>query len=273
MLMENKESVMAGELIKTFRYGKALVIHLAILGLIFFTLAGFATHLHQTTPENHETQRTLLLQAMALLVLLGTAMAALAIWQSRLRQGIFDVHEKGIFHTSGRRATYTPFAEIEDVYLFHSGKTAGLFSNLAYRRNGADSFKLANTHLKEFLEFQELFFALHLRERMPVVMHALELGDAITFHYVSSGQVWRKRIFGNFLEIATEPIRLSKHTFEAAGRRMPTSMLHRATLHDWSDQLVIRNLSGDIQFSTVALGILSVDLFINLFDYVVEGPY
>lgn len=273
MHMENKESVLAGEWIRTFRHGKSLVICLAILGLIFFILAGLAIHLHQTTMANQQAHQEALLQATVLLVFLGMGMVVLAAWQFRLRQGVFAVHENGIFHAKGRTTTYTPFADIEDVYLFNSGKTAGLFTNLAYRRNGKDAFTLANTHLKDFDEFQELFFAIHLRERMPVVMHALELGDSITFNYISTGQVWRKRIFGNFLEIATEPIRLSKHTFEANGRPMPTSMLRRDTLSHWTENLVIKNMAGEVQFSTVAIGILSVDLFINLFDYVIEGPH
>ena len=271
--MENKESALSGELIKTFRYGKAPVANLAILGLIFWMLAGFIIHLHQATPADDQENPGILIQAMALLILLGTGMLVLAAWQFKLRQGIFEVHEKGVFHAKGRTTTYTPFADIEDVYLFNSGKAAGLFTNLAYRKNGKDPFKLANTHLKNFTEFQELFFALHLRERMPVAMHALELGDSITFNYVSTGQAWRKRIFGNFLDITTEPIRLSKHTFEAHGRPMPTSMLRRDTLRHWTEDLVIKNMSGEVQFSTVAIGILSVDLFINLFDYVVEGPH
>lgn len=270
--MENKKSALAGELIKTFRYGKALVANLAILGLIFWMLAGFIIHRYQATPADAQETPRILIQAIALLLLLGTGMIALAAWQFKLRQGVFEVHEKGIFHARGRTTTYTPFADIEDVYLFNSGKAAGSFTNLAYRKNGEDPFKLANTHLKDFTEFQELFFALHLRERMPVALHALELGDSISFNYVSIGQVWRKRIFGNFLDITTAPIRLSKHTFEANGRPMPTSMLRRDTLRHWTDNLVIKNMAGEVQFSTVAIGILSVDLFINLFDYVAEGP-
>ena len=271
--MENRDSVLAGELIKTFHHSKTPVIYLAISGLMFLIISGFFTYLYHTPPTDHQEHQEILIQTIALLIFLGTTMMAIAIWQFRLRRGVFDVHEKGIFHATGRSTTYTPFAEIEDVYLSNSGKTAGSFTHLAYRRNGAESFKRINTHLKDFLEFQELFFAIHLRERMPVVMHALEIGDFVSFHYVSTGQVWHKRIFGIFPEISTEPIRLSKHTFEANGRRMPTSMLHRATLRDWTDDLIIKNMSGEIQFSTMAVGILSADLFINLFDYVVEGPH
>ena len=275
-----------GELIATFRQGKAFLIFGLILAVVFLGLAAFVFYLSTIVPMGHNgsvtlhTSRGMTLNftgkhvvfsfTIGLLVIIGLCLLATTAWQKKLRNTHYEVYGNGIVRITKDQRVYTAFAEIEDLYLFSSGQTVltGLITNLAYRRNASEPFHRVIDTLKDFQAFQELVRALHVRARLPAVAEALEAGQSVTFNCISSKQVWGKRVTGNFLKVTTAPILVSRDFFEYQGNRMPVSSLRTVDLNAWTENVVIKDENGKPVLSTIATGILSHDLFLSTLDVV-----
>lgn len=255
-------STPTGELIKTFRHGKALVVFLQLIAIVCLALAGFVIYLKDLATVQNPP---LFYGTAGLLVFISLCAYAASSWQRRLRRPSYEVYEKGITQIIGQQRDYVPFAEIEDLYLFSSGDTlfSGIPSNLAYRRNASEPFRWISQHLKDSWEFIQLVRELYVRERLPAVIDTLNAGGAATFNYISTGQVWRKRISGKFLNITTQPIHITAESLEVQGHKIPMSAIRDVDLNSWTEKVVIQDASGNAVFSTIAFGILSFDLFLN----------
>ncbi|MNN67197.1 hypothetical protein D3C81_1828180 [compost metagenome] len=110
-----------------------------------------------------------------------------------------------------------------------------------------------------------------MRERLPVVMNKLESGAAVTFKYVPTGQVWRKRIAGDFLNVVTQAIIVTREFLQVDGRKAPVSTLTSVDLNAWSEKVTIKDETGNPMLSTVCTGIMSHDLFLTTLDVLLDG--
>jgi len=270
--MQHPQSYSTGELIQTFRHGKFLVYFLVILGVVCLGTAGFVLYLSTIAPQKNPV---LFFGTSGFLLFCALCAFAASVWQKKLRRASYDVYEKGIAQVIGGQAQYTPYAEIQDLYLFSSGQTilSGMATNLAYRRNASEPFRWISEHLWKFMDFQQLVRERYLRERQPAVLDTLASGGAVTFNYISSGQVWRKRISGKFLNISTQPIVLTRDALEVQGRKIPLSSLRSVDLNAWTEKVVIKDESGNTVLSTIGLGILSLDLFLNTLSLIREQDH
>lgn len=275
-----------GELIASFRHGKGFLIFSLVFGVVLLGLAGFVLYLGTILPPGNEgpvslqtsrgmalnfsSPQTLIYATSALLAVLALGVFAAYVWHKKLRAPRYNVFEHGIERIINEQRDYTAFADIEDLYLFGSGQTVmtGMITNLAYRRNAAEPFHRVIETLKGFYEFQQLVRELHVRARMPAVAATLEMGGAVAFNCISSGQVWGKRVSGNFLKITTSPIVVSRAFLDYQGRKVPMSSLRTVDLNAWTEKVVIKDENGKPVLSTIATGILSHDLFLNTLDAV-----
>jgi len=288
--MQTTPPTSTGKLLGTYGYGKALMIVLITLGIICVGLAAFVGYLSTiVAPDalgptsvtgsrgvavNFSGPAQLFNFTIGLLLVLGLSMFGLALWQKKLRIGRYEVYEKGICQIIGTERDYVPFSEMNDLYLFASGQTAaaGLINNLAYRRNDSEPFRRVNAHLKDLYGFIELVRDLHLSERLPTVMNTLEQGGAVQFSYIGTGQVWSKRVSGNFINITTKPIIVTRDALEVEGRKVPMASLRSIDLSAWSELVVLKDESGQVVLKTVGSGIMSFDLFLNTLHNLLEAP-
>jgi hypothetical protein len=270
-----------GQLIKTYRHGKGFLVFMLLFAIVMLGLAGFVLYLGTILPAGSAGANTsrdfspqvLIYSTSGLLIVISAVLFGLYAWQKKLRGTHYEVYEHGIVAISGADHRYTAFAEIEDLYLFSSGQTAisGLITNLAYRPNESEPFHRTIASLKGFFEFQEQVRELHVRERLPVVMKQLETGGAVTFNYVPTGQVWRKRIAGDFLNITTLPINVTPEFLEVEGSKVPLSTLSTVDLNKWTEMVTINDATGRQILSTVCTGIMSHDLFLTTLDVLLDG--
>ena len=275
-----------GELIASFRHGKGFLIFSLIFGVALLGLAAFVLYLGTILPAgsggpvvgqtsrgmsfSFSSPQMLIYATSALLTVLALGAFAGYVWHKKLRAPRYNVYEHGIERLINDQRDYTAFADIEDLYLFGSGQTVmtGMITNLAYRRNASEPFHRVIESLKGFYEFQQLVRELHVRARMPAVIATLEMGGAVTFNCIGSGQVWGKRMSGNFLKITTSPIVVSRTFLDYQGRKVPMASLRSVDLNAWTENVVIKDESGKAVLSTIATGILSHDLFLNTLDAV-----
>ncbi|MVW85154.1 hypothetical protein [Pseudomonas sp. PB101] len=274
-------STVTGQLISTFRHGKGFLVFLLLLAIGLLCMAGFVLYLGTLLPVASSGANTsrgsnpqlLIYSVSVLLVVISAVFFGLYPWQKKLRGTHYEVYEHGIVAVSGKQQQYTAFAEIEDLYLFSSGQTVftGLITNLAYRRNESEPFHRVIETLKGFQEFQQLVRELHVRECLPVVMNKLESDGAVTFKYVPTGQVWRKRVSGDFLNVVTQPIIVTREFLEVEGRKVPVSTLASIDLNAWSEKVTLKDAAGNQMLSTLCTGIMSHDLFLTTLDVLLDA--
>lgn len=274
-------STVTGQLISTFRHGKGFLVFLLLLAIGLLCMAGFVLYLGTLLPVASSGANTsrgsnpqlLIYSVSGLLVVISAVFFGLYPWQKKLRGTHYEVYEHGIVAVSGKQQQYTAFAEIEDLYLFSSGQTVftGLITNLAYRRNESEPFHRVIETLKGFQEFQQLVRELHVRECLPVVMNKLESDGAVTFKYVPTGQVWRKRVSGDFLNVVTKPIIVTREFLEVEGRKVPVSTLASIDLNAWSEKVTLKDAAGNQMLSTLCTGIMSHDLFLTTLDVLLDA--
>jgi hypothetical protein len=270
-----------GQLISTFRHGKGFLVFMLLFAIVSLCLAGFVLYLGTILPvassgantSRGSSPQLLIYSVSGLLVVISAVLFGLYSWQKKLRGTQYEVYEHGIVAVSGKQQQYTAFTEIEDLYLFSSGQTAftGLITNLAYRRNESEPFHRVIESLKGFQDFQQLVRELHVRERLPVVMNKLESGAAVTFKFVPTGQVWRKRIAGDFLNVVTQTILVTREFLEVDGRKVPVSTLSSVDLNAWSEKVILKDEAGNQILSTVCTGIMSHDLFLTTLDVLLDA--
>jgi hypothetical protein len=252
-----------------------------LFAIVMLCLAGFVLYLGTILPAASSGANTsrgsspqlLIYSVSGLLVVISAVLFGLYAWQKKLRGTHYEVYEHGIVALTGKQHRYTAFAEIEDLYLFASGQAAftGLITNLAYRRNASEPFHRVIESLKCFQDFQQLVRELHVRERLPVVMNTLESDGSMTFRYVPTGQVWRKRIAGDFLNVVTQTIVVTRDLLEVDGRKVPMSTLSSIELNAWSEKVTITDETGSEMLSTVCTGIMSHDLFLTTLDVLLDA--
>lgn len=271
-----------GELIATFRHGKGTLIFCMVFAAVLLCLSVFVLYLGAILLPGNEaavgrhasrgvSDRFIIYGTSAMLAACALGVLGIYAWQKKLRRYSYDVYEHGIARVTGKLREYTPFVDIEDLYLFGSGpeSMAGLITNLAYRRNAAEPFHRVIEALKEFYDFEALVRELHVRARLPVVLDTLASGGAVTFNYISSSQAWSKYVTGNFLQITTAPIVVTRDALQVQGRTLAMSTLRTVDLSAWTEKVVIKDEAGKVAFSTIATGILSHDLFLTTLDALV----
>ncbi len=267
--MTHLQSPQTGELIETFTYSKWPLVLMYALAGIFFLAAAFLLVLKNHVPV--DGYRTIHM-GVALVLACGLAVLGLTVWQGTLRKARYEVYERGITEVVGRKRTYIAFAEMQDLYLFGTGKlgAAGFLTDVAYRLAPTTAFHWANQHLGRHLEFMQLVCQLHVRERLPVMITALSSDSVVTFNYVSSAQVWKKRILGKYLDVTTQPILLTRTHIEVGGRRIPAAALAQVDINQWSERITIKDASGAVALSTIASGIFSLDLCLETLAWILR---
>ena len=281
-----------GALLGRFSHSQALPIGLLVFSLVLFGFSAFVLYLSTILPVdaasagpvhlqgrrglemNFSSPLMLIYFTSGLLAVLGVCMLLMRAWQKRLRKSSFEVYENGIAEVTGNQSEYLAFSDIEDLYLFSSGQVAltGMITNLAYRRNASQPWHHAVYSLKGFHDFIQLVRERYVRGRLPSVLKALQADQAVTFNFISSNQVWRKRVTGGFLKINTQPITLTQHDLQVQGRSVPVSSLRSVDQNTWTEKVVIRDQAGHEVLSTLATGILSHDLFLHTLDALVGVP-
>ncbi len=278
-----------GQRVASFSYGKGFLVFLLVFGAVLLSLAGFVLYLGTMLPHsaagpvelttsrgttlNFSSPDLMIYATSAFLAVLGLGVLGLYVWQNRQRQTSYELFEDGIAHTTRGARTYVPFSEIQDVYLFSSGQVAytGLITNLAFRRTASEPFHRVLPSLKGFPTFMETFRELYLNARQPVVLDTLHGGGSITFNCINSAHVWRKRMGGDFLHVDTQPIVVSRDAVLVQNSVVPMSTLRSMDHSTWNEKIEIRDAAGKVVLSTVATGILSLDVFLSTLGLLMES--
>lgn len=275
-----------------FTHGRKLPIFLGIFAAVLFGVAGFVLYLSTILPEKTLKESTAvtvgkginlgtysnlhyLYGAAAFVAVIGLIVLVMCVITINLRKNRFELHEDGVVHNAAGKRSYTRFADIQDLYLFAGGQTAlgGLVNNFAYRTSPDKEWVLATGGIKGFFDFMDEFRSRCVEYRMPVVEQKLADGGKVTFRYLNSGQVYKKRFFGGFLKIKTQELTVSAEGLHVDGVTFRREDLQSVDLNDWTEKVAIKDKAGKTVFSCMSTGILSSDVFVNMiYDQIGQAP-
>jgi hypothetical protein len=266
-------------------HGKTVPMLFAVFAAILAAVAGFVLYLSTILPQKTLTESsamalrngaklgthsnlTILYGTAAFLLLIALLVLVMRAVMLKRQKSRFELHEDGVVHESGGIRSYAAFADIEDLYLFAAGSTAmsGLINNFAYRTGADQPWILATAELKRFGDFMDEFRSRYVLHRMPVLKQKIADGERVNFHYISSGNVYKKRLLGNFLNFKTQVVALSAQGLHVDGVTFPGASLKCMNLSDWTEKVTIKDAAGATVFSCIGTGILSFDLFTNMLD-------
>lgn len=282
--MSHSPALRESDAISVYRYGRALLIFIGAVAAVFFAVAAFVFYLSSTfSPHTlneksvikvkninlgtHSAQ-TVLDGTIGLLIVSAICLLAMAWLLARQRKGHFELHPAGVVRQFGNERSYTPFDEIQDLYMFAGGRMAfsGLINNFAYRTGPQKEWVAANSGLKKFEEFMAAFRELHVVHRMPLLQHDIAAGHRVTFRYVDTAQIYWKRFAGGFLRVKTRELSLSNKGLHVGDDTWPYAQLQQIEESAWSERVMVKNVAGDVVFSCIAAGMLSADVFFALLD-------
>jgi hypothetical protein len=251
--------------------GTVPVIFLAVAAFVFYLSTTFSANtLNEMSAIKFRNVRlgsysaqTVLYATIGLLILLAVCILVMLWIFLKQRKGHFELHENGVVRQIGGGRVYTPFGEIQDLYMFASGRTAytGLINNFAYRTGSQKEWITANTGLRKFDDFLVRLRELHVAHRIPLLQQEIAAGHRVTFRYINTPQVYWKRFAGGFLRVKTRELSLSRKCLHVDDATWPYEQLQQIDVSAWTERMAIKDVSGNVVFSCNETGMLSADVF------------
>lgn len=268
-----------------FFHSRTVPVLFAVFAAILAAISGFVLYLSTTLSQKTLSDTSamslrngtklgthsnihILYGAAAFLLLLALLVLVMRAVMLKRQKSRFELHEDGVIHESDGIRSYAAFADIQDLYLFAGGTTAmtGMVNNFAYRTGADQPWIWATGELKGFDDFMDEFRSRYVSHRMPVLKQKLADGERVNFHYISGGEVYKKRFFGDFLNFKTQELAISTESLHVDGARWPLASLKCMNLSNWTEKLTITDAAGSTVFSCIGTGILNFDLFVNILD-------
>lgn len=208
---------------------------------------------------------------IAIILLLGAMMVGLALTLSKGKTYI--VYENGIVVRDKHGERMLWFKELDDLYLFSSGRSF-VTNNIAFRKREDQQWEVITARYGKVLSAIKLITERHEQINVPAHLQHLANGGTLTFNYISYKESAVKKLLStgtqSFLKVKTNDIILAETYLVIDGQKImikdlkrfsTNNLLGRISLHDDADQVV---------FSTATNGIFSGKTFIVLLDKLVN---
>lgn len=192
----------------------------------------------------------------------------------KLSQGkTFHLYEKGIL-TEGKAENKVQFFEdLEDLYLFSSGRTF-MTNNIAFRSRKEGNWETITVRYTQVLKAIEFISNQHEALYVPKVLKELEAGLPVTFQYISYGAAIGKKLFAtgttSFLNVQPKEIIVHQDHLVIDAKKIMITDLQRFSVNNWTSQINLYNKENKVVFSTATNGVFSGQSFAALLDRIVN---
>lgn len=203
--------------------------------------------------------------ATAAMVALGLAM--LLGWKLMGPKTLITLHANGVAVQRLRdgHTEHVPFADMMDVYRFRTGGYAGGIVNaLAFRRSPGEPWV-------DILENRRNAFALHAAilegytaARLPMALQAIQAGQAVRFHAMSTTSRRVKRLIGGMLKVDVHHVDLTAAGIDVHGKHVSLSAVERIDDANGTGTIRLVDGEGNLVYAFDYLALFSADLFLAL---------
>lgn len=252
-----------GRLLSVYSKGQAIIWFHGLFGLFCLAIGAAAAACGFYPPL-----RRMGLTAGAAFLLLAAFFVKTA-WDAR-QAAEYAAYENGI-ERMGTPPVFYPYQEIEDVFLFMTGKYRFGPNNVAFRRGPDDSWQWISAHLKGTLVLDDMLNQ-YVQKRAPLLLGQIKDGRKISFRYFESDQAGVDQFFSwdgrGFLRRTPKILALDQKNLIFNENAIPLSQL-KPLLQLGADEFQIQRLDGQVVFSFQPTNVGSFDVFRRVFNQLV----
>lgn len=255
---------------KAFLYFAIVVfiIFTAICGLIYF---GAIIPINEGK-STFSGDISILYLAMAGIMILGTVILLLSIVLTKGE--IFYLYKKGIVTTNKGNKKITLYADIQDVYLFTSGKQIFGPNNIAYRTDERNNWQVISAKYSNYRKAIQLIRNRQQQTKFLKTMQQLKEGKSVTFHYIEYSKLISKQLFAlgtkSYLNISPKKIFLYKNKLIVGHETVNLAEVQQFSTNDWTSQIKLLNKENKTLFSISFYSVFSGDSFTAALDELIN---
>lgn len=187
---------------------------------------------------------------------------------------IFYLYENGIV-TDKKGITETLyFKEIQDVYLFTSGKRLFGVNNIAVRKNSTADWYPISARYSGIFKVIEFIRSRHIAVYVPLLFKKLEEGQSVDFNYVDFKNLAMKQFAAvntnSYLNVNTKTMQVFKDRLVVDSQTIYFKEVLSFSVTDWTNQMQLMNKDEKVVFKKTFTSVFSNDSFIALLDELVN---
>lgn len=221
---------------------------------------------------NFSEDISVLYYSIAFLMTLAILLLVLAIYISR--GPIFYIYENAIIIKNKDTKKTLFIKDIQDVYLFTSGKNILGINNIAFRTNNTEDWYPISARYSAIYIVIKFLRSRHAELYTPLVLKKLEEGHAVNFTYVDFSNLVMKQFAAlntkSYLNIKTKTMQLYKDKLVVESETIYFADLLSFSVSDWTNQIQLTNRANKIVFKKAFTSVFSGDSFAAVLDELVN---
>lgn len=194
---------------------------------------------------------------------------------SYLSRGLlFYLYENGIVTEKKGTTETLYFKDIQDVYLFTSGKRIFGVNNIAVRKNSTSNWYPISARYSSIFKVIEFIRSRHVAVYVPIMLKKLEEGQSVDFTYVDFKNLAMKQFTAlntnSYLNVKTKTMQVFKDRLVVDSQTIYFKEVLRFSVTDWTNQMQLMNTDEKVVFKKAFTSVFSSDSFIALLDELVN---
>ncbi|AOM79813.1 hypothetical protein [Pedobacter steynii] len=185
----------------------------------------------------------------------------------------FYLYEKGILTEGNGAGKIQLFENLDDLYLFSSGRTF-ITNNIAFRNREEGNWEVITVRYTKVFKAIEFITTQHELLYVPKMQKELAENKPVTFQYISYDTALGKKLFAtgtqSFLKVQPKEIILNKDHLIIDAKKIMIADLNHFSVNNWISQISLYNKENKVVFSTATNGIFSGRSFVSLMDKLIN---
>lgn len=215
---------------------------------------------------------SILYYCIAFIMVLGLIIFATALYLSKgpvyyLYQNAIVIDNKG-----SKETLY--FKDIQDVYLFTSGKRIFDINNIAVRKSSTAQWHPISARYSDIYKVIAFIRSTHRSVNVPILLKKLEEGESVNFTYVDFKDLAMKRFMAintnSYLNIKTKTIFLFQDKLVFDSEVIYFKEIHHFSITDLTNQIQLIDTDDQTVFKKSYNSVFSGDTFTALLDELIN---
>jgi hypothetical protein len=271
-----KSSPELGTFIRKSAVSKAF-LYFSYAILVSFTAINLFIYFKAIIPVNEGTLNfsgnvSILYYCIVFIMALGLIIFSIAVYQSK--GSVFYLYQNAIVIDNKGSKEILYFKDIQDVYLFTSGKRIFDINNLAVRKNSTSPWHPISTRYSDIYKVIAFIRSTHRSVNVPLLLKKLEEGESVTFTYVDFKDLAMKQFMAintnSYLNIKTKTIFLFHDKLVFDSQVIYFKEIHHFSITDLTNQIQLINSDQETVFKKSYNSVFSGDTFTALLDELIN---
>lgn len=272
-----KSSSELGTFIRKSAVSKAF-LYFSYVILVLFTAISLFIYFKAIVPVTEGTLNfsedvSILYYCIVFIMSLALIIYSIAVYLSK--GSVFYLYQNAIvIDNKGSKETLY-FKDIQDVYLFTSGKRIFDINNIAVRKNSTAPWHPISARYSDIYKVIAFIRSTHRSVNVPILLKKLEEGQSVTFTYVDFKDLAMKQFMAintnSYLNIKTKTMSLFQDKLIIDSQVIYFKEIHHFSITDLTNQIQLINSDDETVFKKSYNSVFSGDTFTALLDELINN--